>query len=222
MCIVLGCTIFLFLYGSIWYMVFLFFFFWFFNYYLYFCRFIFILFFFSYSCFLHDLLYFRFLSFLVLFCYNIFFFVGKKWGLVGFRIYWIYMCIVLGCTIFLFLYGSIWYMVFLFFFFWLFNYYLYFCRFIFILFFFCVLASSTIFYIFVCFHPGFNPLSSICFLYRSSVFSMPLCFSLASPFLFPVLVFSLFAKFLIYHECMHDCCLEIHCALIRIAIAYYK
>lgn len=85
-----------------------------------------------------------------------------------------------------------------------------------------VLASSTIFYIFVCFHPGFNPLSSICFLYRSSVFSMPLCFSLASPFLFPVLVFSLFAKFLIYHECMHDCCLEIHCALIRIAIAYYK
>lgn len=106
------------------------------------------------------------------------------------------MCIVLGCTIFLFLYGSIWYMVFLFFFFWLFNYYLYFCRFIFILFFFCVLASSTIFYIFVCFHPGFNPLSSICFLYRSSVFSMPLCFSLASPFLFPVLVFSLFLNFL--------------------------
>lgn len=56
------------------------------------------------------------------------------------------------------------------------NYYLHFCRFItFIRFFFvcvflCLASCSTIFYI-LAVSIRFNPLSSICFLYRSSTFS---------------------------------------------------
>ena len=129
------------------------------------------------------------------------------------------MCIVLGCTIFLFLYGSIWYMVFLFFFFWLFNYYLYFCRFIFFLVFLLpprsFIFSFAFIQVLIHFHLFASFIGLLCVLYASVFlvsFSFP--FSRSRVFAFP--------KFLIYHECMHDCCLEIHCALIRIAIAYYK
>ena len=65
------------------------------------------------------------------------------------------------------------------------------------------------------FHLFASFIGLLCVLYASVFlvsFSFP--FSRSRVFAFP--------KFLIYHECMHDCCLEIHCALIRIAIAYYK
>lgn len=97
------------------------------------------------------------------------------------------------------LYGLRFLRIFLFFSFSLVNYYLHFCRFIFLFysFFFVFLFVYNLLY-FRCFHPRFNPLSSICFLYRSSVFSMPLCFSLAFPF--HVLVFLLLLNFL--YDCI--------------------
>lgn len=110
------------------------------------------------------------------------------------------MIIILSFLIFFsgFLYGSIWFSFFVFFS--LVVRLLSSFHFPFIRFFSCF--SSCFLYnllYFRCFHPDFNPLSSICLLYRSSVFSMPLCFSLAFPF--HVLVFLLLLNFL-YHDCI--------------------